>query len=390
MKVYFSVIGIGLGHMTRCLAIAERLKRNGVECVFSSYGHASDIASSLGYRTYRSIPMSWFQDENGVVDFESTFLKTPIFFKKMSRHFRDEIHRIRLESPDMVISDSRYTSIPASKDTKVPRLYITNQPRILMPREDDGTSKTTSPLEMMGCWVNYRLLSGQDRILIPDFPLPYSISKRHMMFHDAPSKFIDKAQFIGPISAQRPRREISGNVDAVCEKYGVKPGNYIYIAFSGPGTIDKRITDVINAFFKNHHLPGIMGTGTPGKTRINREGDMILVDGWIEDRAELMEGAKFVITRGGLSTISEVVAFGKPSIVIPQGNQPEQESNAMGVEDLGIGLKLEPREMDLLPEKVEQLLNSEHIFMSALKWKRVAAKWKGEEKAERMIMELLG
>ncbi len=391
MKIYFSVVGIGLGHVTRCLAVADRLEKRGFECVFSSYGKAAKLAASNGYRTYDSTPITWFQDEDGVVHFENTLLKSPLIFLRMADHFDKELKRIRKEDPDLVISDSRYSSIPASKDLGVPRMYITNQPRIMMPSDENGHKVAGHPLEKIGCWFNYRMLCGQEMILLPDFPLPYSISNRHMRFEDAPKEFCDKTRFIGPISPHRPSPEYSEGVELVCEKYGVEPGNFIYIAFSGPGFIEPDLKSAIfNLFFKND-TPAIMGTAKPGMFKTHKRGGLILVDGWIEDRCELMEAAKLVISRGGLTTLSEVTAFGKKTIVIPQGNQPEQESNAMGLENLGFAVKLMPEDITpgSLDRSIRTLENSHKAEKAAAKWKNISKKWNGEKRAEKLVVETL-
>ncbi|MFO7991796.1 MAG: glycosyltransferase [Thermoplasmata archaeon] len=392
MKVYFSVIGIGLGHMTRCLSIAEHLRRNGTDCVFSSYGKAVDLAEKSGFRTYRSKPIMWYQNEEGLVDFEKTLLNGPLMMKKMVGHFRREQKIVRKENPTLVVSDSRYSIIPASKDLNVPRLFITNQPKIYMPRENHTLNGTTRPWEKAGNWFNYRLLSGQNRVLLPDFPLPYSISERHMKFTEAPESFKCKTEFVGPIAPHRPNGASMDELQECCSKYGVEPGEFIYIAFSGPGKVKKEIKESIFSVFPDFDVPTIMGTAKPGKFKIHEKGNLRLVDGWIEERAGLMEASKLVISRAGLSTLSEMLAFGKKSVVIPQANQPEQESNAAGIEKLGVADRIEP--CDITPERllegVKSMMRSREAEKAARKWKKKAEEWNGEKRCAEIIMGYMG
>ncbi len=391
MKVYFSVIGIGLGHIARCLTIANQLRKRGIECVFSSYGKAAELAEEQNFKTYDSDDLMWYQHDNGRIDFELTLLKSPLIFRKMVKHFKTEYARVDKEDPDLIISDSRYSIIPASGNLDIPRLYITNQPKILMPRDDNGRKKVLSKLEKMGSWFNYKLLSGQDKVLLPDFPLPYSISGEHMKIDSAPEEFKEKTKFVGPIAPHRPNGASREKIEQVCDKYEVSPDNFIYVAFSGPGEVKKEIHDAIYNLFPDYDMPVVMGTGNPGDFKMHKKGKLRLVDGWIDEREELMEAADLVMSRGGLCTLSEIAAFGKKSIVIPQPNQPEQESNAAGVEKLGFGKKLEPENTseETLEKTLEKVRTSKKIKRSAKKWKKKSEKWKGEKKSTEIVMDYL-
>ncbi|MGM0406021.1 MAG: glycosyltransferase [Thermoplasmatota archaeon] len=396
MKAYFSVIGIGLGHASRCISIAEELGKEGVECVFSTYGKAAKIAEKEGFRTYRSKPLMWYEDEKGHVDFEKTILKSPIIFYRMIQHFKDEKKRIEMENPDVIISDSRYAIIPASKYSGAPRIYITNQPKVYMPRPTKGTNgglEGFNPLEKLGQWWNYKLLSGHDKILLPDFPMPNSISYRHMRMDDAPEVFKNKTEFVGPIAPHRPNGYATDHVKEVCQKYEVEPDEFIYISFSGPGTVKKDIHDAIFELFDDYDLPAIMGSGKPGEFKIHNRGDLKIVDGWIDekDRESLLEGAKLVISRAGLCTLSEIAAFGKKAIVIPQPNQPEQETNARGIEKFGLAKKIEPYEItaEILDKRIKELLNSSKACTDAERCKEMTESWLGEEKSADIIMDML-
>ncbi|MFP4001422.1 MAG: glycosyltransferase [Thermoplasmata archaeon] len=391
MKVYFSVIGLGLGHIARCLSIANELREEGIECVFSSYGKAAELAKKEGFKTYDSRDLMWYQHENGRIDFEMTLLKSPLIFGKMMEHFKSEYARVNKEDPDLVISDSRYSIIPASGDLDIPRLYITNQPKILMPKDENGKKKILARLGKIGTKFNYKLLSGQDKVLLPDFPLPYSISEKHMRMDDAPEKFKKKTEFVGPIAPHRPNGASSERVEEVCEKFDVSPGDFIYVAFSGPGEVKKEINEAIYKLFPDYDIPVVMGTGKPGDFKMHRKGNLRLIDGWIEEREELMEAADLVMSRAGLCTLSEIAAFGKKSVIIPQPNQPEQESNAEGVEKLGFGKKLDPKNTceKTLSETLEEVRTSKEIKRSAKKWRKKCDQWKGEKRSAEIVLDHL-
>lgn len=47
--VFFPVNGSGMGHLTRCLAYARRL-RNRAECVFFSLSSAMEVVEDMGFK----------------------------------------------------------------------------------------------------------------------------------------------------------------------------------------------------------------------------------------------------------------------------------------------------------------------------------------------------
>jgi len=392
MKVYFSVMGIGLGHITRCLSIAKHLRERGVECVFSTYNKATDVSRRDGFQTYDSKSLMWYEDESGRVDLERTILKGPLLFNRLASHFAHEYKVMKEIKPDLIVCDSRYSTIAASKNLAIPRIYITNQPRLFMPHKCNGKGGALNSLEDNICAFNYNFLNGHQRILLPDFPMPDSISRRHMDFHDqAPKSFTEKTCFVGPISYSRPGHSSKKEIEEACKKYDLIPGEFTYIALSGPSGASNGINDTIMKVFPDSKTPSIMATGKPCNSEITRKGNLRLVEGWIDEREALIEAANVVVCRAGLSTLSEIVSFGKRAVVIPQANQPEQESNSIGIEKLGLARCISPDEISVktLGSAMEEVSASGEMEKAASKAKEMAAKWNGEINSARIIMEYL-
>ncbi len=82
----------------------------------------------------------WYENEYGHVDFERSILKGLLLFKRIADHDIEQDKILKKLQPDLVVCDSRYSTIPASKDLNVPRIYITNQPRVYMPRTNNGNN----------------------------------------------------------------------------------------------------------------------------------------------------------------------------------------------------------------------------------------------------------
>ena len=65
--------------------------------------------------------------------------------------------------------------------------------------------------------------------------------------------------------------------------------------------------------------------------------------------------SNIIVLRGGHTTISQAIQFGKPIISIPIENQAEQISNSCKITKIGIGIMLKTDE--LTPEKIVESIN---------------------------------
>jgi UDP-N-acetylglucosamine--N-acetylmuramyl-(pentapeptide) pyrophosphoryl-undecaprenol N-acetylglucosamine transferase len=110
---------------------------------------------------------------------------------------------------------------------------------------------------------------------------------------------------------------------------------------------------------------------------------------FIHDMAEAYRKADMVVSRAGASTISELAALGKPSILVPYPHAANnhQESNArMLVERGGAEMLLQK---DLTGEGLSDLLTKYMDDREALEKMRGAAKGAGRPDAARVIADLL-
>ena len=387
-KIYFSVNGVGLGHAGRCISIArEILQKMDVEIVFSTYGKAVSVLRNMGFRTYSSVPIMWYEDSRGGLDYRATMLHSPLIFKKMWIHFRNEYTIIRKEQPDIIVTDSRYTTIPASASFPAPRLYITNQPGIILP-ENNGRKNVFA--ERMTRWMNFNLLKGQDHIFLPDFPYPDSISILNMKFDDAPDEFKKKVSFEGPVYPLDPEYVLSSQIEELKDKYHLED-RFIYVAISGPGNSPGSVKNTLMEILKDYKIQSLMTTGDMSRTRIWHYGGITLLDGWLWERQVILSAAEVIISRAGLSTLSEIAAYGKKTLLIPQPNQPEQWSNAMGAKKLGFARVLPQDEVnrDNLFTVLDEVMESKEMEKAAYRVRKMAREYNGRKRIARKIMGYL-
>ena len=68
MRLYIGPCGLGLGHITRCDAIAREFSNEGEEVLFSSYLDALDYLKRSGFTYFSAIPLSFRTREDGTID----------------------------------------------------------------------------------------------------------------------------------------------------------------------------------------------------------------------------------------------------------------------------------------------------------------------------------
>ncbi len=126
MKVLIMPCGIGLGHSSRCIAIARKLEEEGVEVFFASYGSGYEMLKAFHeYETLKLPDIKFYGD--GGFDIKYTVKKSidaPYIFLKSIYHESKIIKKIR---PDIIIADSHYSVPITAKILGVPCIMITNE-----------------------------------------------------------------------------------------------------------------------------------------------------------------------------------------------------------------------------------------------------------------------
>ena len=110
---------------------------------------------------------------------------------------------------------------------------------------------------------------------------------------------------------------------------------------------------------------------------------------FVDDMASAYAAADLVLSRAGATTVSELAALGKPSILVPSPNVAEdhQTHNAKALSDLGAAISLPEAELEAqLPPKVLELMDlpERRAQMSAK-----ALEWGRPDATARIVDELL-
>mgnify|MGYP005660976219 CR=1 FL=1 len=68
MKAYFGACGMGLGHVGRCVSVADGLRRRGFDVLFSTYGEAVAFVRRSGYRAVEAPKLFIAAEADGRID----------------------------------------------------------------------------------------------------------------------------------------------------------------------------------------------------------------------------------------------------------------------------------------------------------------------------------
>ena len=369
LRVYVAPCGIGLGHITRCEPIADALKLKGAEVIYSTYSEGLAYARKRKLPNLPTISIGFKVKQDGTVDFKMTAATSgfSLGVRRFLRQLRAEIRNIKHFKPDVVVSDSRLSSLIAGKLMGIPVVLILNQFRVdIVGKPAVGKITFIERVFFLIAnifWLFFRTFLGgvwarSNLILIPDFPAPYTISACNLAI---PKSYKKKVKLIGPIvpdeAARQPNKSDSNRLDFFTSR---KP--IIYAAISGPRTERTALADLLQGSLKRFpsEYEVVVSRGEPnGSTSLVRNGSLVVYD-WVEDQNALLKASSVIISRAGHGTIMKAIMLGKPMILVPIPDHTEQYGNAMRASQLGFAEVVPQKEVCLerLLEATKRLLDS--------------------------------
>ena len=358
-RIYFSPCGIGLGHASRNIPIARELRRRGAQIIFSTYLEGIDYTKKQGFRVVPAPPISMSNDSSGSIDLKLSSVNQGIrAFPTFMRQVNAEIRYMKAFNPDAVVSDSRLSSIFAAKLLGIPILLILNQFTPLIPRERDMfmLSKVADGVIMtlIGRGWGYA-----DKILIPDFPTPNTLSIDCLRI---PGPYQRKVELIGAILPKR--QEEAREAREVRSELGVaEDQKLIYAGISGPRAERAPLLKILGPIFESFpdEYMVMMSMGNPnGDSSPVRKGSLVTVS-WVKEKFDLLNACDLVVSRGGHETMMQSICYGKPAVIIPVPNHPEQYGNARRAQEMGVAHAIHQRNIDrdMLLLLVEEMLGDD-------------------------------
>jgi UDP-N-acetylglucosamine--N-acetylmuramyl-(pentapeptide) pyrophosphoryl-undecaprenol N-acetylglucosamine transferase len=359
-RIYFGACGMGLGHVSRSVPIAQEVIMRKGEVLFSTYLEGVHYVNNYGLPVVAAPDLSMEVDVTGSIDIKATTLLSGIgSLTTFLDQVRFEIQTMQTFEPDLVFSDTRLSSIYAARLLKIPIVLLLNQFMPRLPRDKDT--------------IFFRLMDGSilttlgrswalsNIILIPDFPEPYTISLDSLRI---PRRIGARVKLVGSILQQSPGE--NSRVKEIRESLDVEEGQkLIYAGISGPRAermpLINMLQPILSRFPDKYKVIMSMGVPNGGSRAINR-GNLTLVP-WIENRFDYLEACDAVISRGGHETLMQSISYGKPSVIIPVPKHSEQYGNARRAMEMGVAKSIHQRDVTLehLVQRVEEVLESDEV-----------------------------
>ncbi|MDH5806270.1 MAG: glycosyltransferase [Candidatus Methanomethylicaceae archaeon] len=378
MRIYFSPCGIALGHAGRCIAIAELFKKRGDDVFFSTYGEAVEFVRRAGFNVEEVPKITFYEKEDGTFDIRRTLSAGPKIIIKFFQQIGAEINLIEHFKPDVVVSDSRLSSIIAAKIMGFKSVLILHQLRIMIPHLKPINRKIKQKIknfvERLGLEILGSLWNLSNVIIVPDFPPPYTIAKANVV---PSNRYINKLKLVGPIISKYPW-DLPPS-EEIRKKLGVDDRPLIFAAMSGTIAEKKYITEILIKIFQD--FPDdyniIVSKGFPNRNSFNNlkngNKNLIIFD-WVEDRYSILKACDLLITRGGHNTVSEAIYYGKPMIIIPTPAHSEHQGIAKSMEEMGLAKSIQQYNLskNTLLEAINEILNSSEFISRVEKAKNFA------------------
>jgi UDP-N-acetylglucosamine--N-acetylmuramyl-(pentapeptide) pyrophosphoryl-undecaprenol N-acetylglucosamine transferase len=359
MRVYFAPCGMGLGHVGRSTPIAKKLLKGNAEVMFSTYQEGIRYIEHEKLPLVKAPPIGVQVKPDGSVDFRQTAVNPGPFLACFTilQQINAELRFLESFKPDIVVSDSRLTTLLAARLLGIPRICILNQFQVIVPRRKHHLTLARFADHITLTLIGKMWTSG-NTVLIPDFPPPYTISTGNL---NIPKSYKKNVRLIGPILETRPNQlktteELRKKLDLSSDK------PVIFAPISGPTKEKAFLTGILRKIFLDFPEPYevIMSLGYPKTDSEPTHNNNVTFYRWIPNRFEYLKACDIVIARAGHGTITQTMCYGKPMILVPTPGHTEQINNAKQARDLGIAEIILQKELtkENLLKTIQQILKN--------------------------------
>jgi UDP-N-acetylglucosamine--N-acetylmuramyl-(pentapeptide) pyrophosphoryl-undecaprenol N-acetylglucosamine transferase len=386
---YLAPYGVGLGHASRLVMVADYLRQNGINIHFSSYGEAVRYVSLRGYKCATVSPVEFAWSMEGGFSVKDSIANVPLWFANFLRQVNQETRNIIEYNPDVVVSDSRLSPLMAARLLKVPSIVILNQIKLLLsPRlHEIAASRIFESVtgEFLGS-----LWARADRVLVPDLPPPYTLSAHNIWDVGSASR---KVEYIGFAS---PRPTVNKeNMTKVVDNLGFdKRRPLVFVHVSGPIQTRSALLKIAveTAKILDPKIQFVISAGNPsGKSDPIRIGRLSWYYEWCPVRDEIFAACNLLVLRGGHVALSQAIQFGKPVVTVPIENHGEQLGNSAKISELGAGIMLHQKGLrpEQLGEAIEKVLGNPDYNKKAGELQRLAETLNGVHNIVQIVRSYL-
>lgn len=388
-SAYFAPYGVGLGHASRLVMVADQLKDTGVDVRFSSYGEAASYVSLRGYKCVTVAPVEFAWSMEGGFSVKNSLANIPRWFANFSKQVNQETRNMTAYNPDIVVSDSRLSPLMAARLLRLPSIVVLNQVKLLLsPRLRQLAISRI--IESMVGEVLGSMWTLADRVLVPDLPPPYTIAAHNVWEVGSAAR---KVEYIGFASPKPHVNKVQ--IDKVSSLLGFDRSRpIVFIHISGPEqTRHAMIKIALEASKKlEPNIQFVISEGNPkGESEPQRVGESGWYYEWCPVRDEVFAMSDLLVMRGGHVALSQAIQFGKPVITIPIENHGEQLGNSAKVAELGMGVMLCPKGLnpEQLASTITKMLGTIEYKERVVELQMIAEKLDGIDNVAQIVKSYL-
>jgi len=326
---------IGLGHVTRDIAIVELLQD--VSTNFVTGAGAAKILKNLNYKVEDVYTPPRFSVENGSLKNSAKWLWKYYQYYKDCKKISTRI--IETNNPSIIVSDEDFASISVAQDKKISTVLITD---ILETRFTRGL---TSFIEKKMNNSMQKIIKKCDVVILPEDGSDDGNIRR-----------------VGPIV-----RQINKSRESLREEFSFNKKTVV-VAIGGTDAGLFLIEKILEVLPKLNEYELVLVTGPSLKKDFKGLRNL----GFVNNLHEIIYAVDVLVSLAGKSTIDEAKEYGTPAIFIPIKGHFEQEDNA--------------KEEGFVFEDIYRL---EKLILEKLEEKRNPVKRNGAIKAANIIKNLL-
>jgi UDP-N-acetylglucosamine--N-acetylmuramyl-(pentapeptide) pyrophosphoryl-undecaprenol N-acetylglucosamine transferase len=386
---YFAPYGVGLGHASRLVMVADQLQNNDVRVRFSSFGEAASYITMRGYECATVAPVEFAWSMEGGFSIKNSLANIPLWFANFSRQVSQETRNMTAYSPDIIVSDSRLSPLLAAKLLRIPSIVILNQVKLLLsPRlRELAVARLFEKMvgELLGSMWNMA-----DRVLIPDLPPPYTISAHNVWEVGSTAPRLEYIGFTSP----KPF-VTEGEVNSVVKKLEFDRSRpVVFIHVSGPAGTRMALVRVALEASKmlDSKIQFVISEGNArGSTEPRKVGKSGWYYEWCPVRDEIFAMSELLVLRGGHVALSEAIQFGRPVVTVPIENHGEQLGNSAKIAELGMGVMLRPKGLkaEQLASSISEVLGNPQYRRKAAELQKMTEKLNGIENVVQIVRSYL-
>lgn len=384
-SAYFAPYGVGLGHASRLLMVADHLRQEGINIQFSSYGEAVSYVSMLGYKCATVSPVEFAWSMEGGFSVKDSIANIPVWFANFSRQVNQETRNMLGCNPDIVVSDSRLSPLMAARLLNVPSIVILNQIKLLLsPRLHELVAPRIFE-NLVGEFMGSMWAMAQ-RILVPDLPPPYTLSAHNVWDIGSASRKLEYVGFASP-RPQINRQQVIKTTDML----GLDRSRpLVFVHISGPVKTRPALLKVAVETAKrlDPKIQFVISAGKPGGvSHPRRIGRLSWYYEWCPVRDEIFAASDLLVLRGGHVALSQAIQFGKPVVTVPIENHGEQLGNCAKMEQLGAGVMLHPKRLisEQLAGAIEKVLGDSNYNKKSTELQRLAERLNGIDNVVKIV-----